>query len=327
MKHPDACDEPQKSTQNLRVSAICTTLNCVEGLREAIQYFAERCFNGLLDEIVIVDGGSKDGTWEVLEECAERLDKFHVHRLEGANISQGRNCCVAHANGDVILIFDSGCSYDDDYVNRMISPFYEHLPPDMVGGVTVHIGKTPFEMALAKLGSGSTSMSSHRCTAYFRKVFDALGGYREDVPGGEDTHFNTLVLKNGYSFRQVPEAKAYWRVRGNLSACFKMLRRNTRGIIALGEPSGSGVRYISVALYGVLVFSIVLAFIFPWAWVLAPAILLSYWIFRLFRKDRWRFFVKPQRFLYGILVITTLDAGTVAGVVLGLKDRFSSKQM
>ncbi|MHC4739767.1 MAG: glycosyltransferase [Planctomycetota bacterium] len=325
MKNPDGCDGTQKSTQSLRVSAICTTLNCVEGLREAIQYFAKRCVNGLLDEIVIVDGGSKDGTWEVLEECAERLDKFHAHRLEGANISQGRNCCVTHANGDVILTFDSGCSYDDDYVNRMISPFYEPSPPGMVGGVTVHIGKTPFEMALAKLGSGSMSMSSHRCTAYLREAFDAVGGYREDVPGGEDTHFNTLVLKKGYSFIQVPEAKAYWRVRGSLSACFKMLRRNTRGVIALGEPSGSDVGYISVAIYVVLVFLIILAFIFPWAWMLVPTVLLSYWIFRMFRKNRWRYFIKPKRFLNGILVITAMDAGTVVGVFLGLKDRFSSR--
>ncbi len=309
------------------VSAVCTTFNCADGLEETLRYFARRCASGNLNEIIVVDGGSTDGTWEILVELAGEIGCLKVFQSRGCNISQGRNEAVAQAKGDIILCFDSGCSYCDDYVEKILAPFSGPTPSDVVGGATVSTGQTPFEKALVRLGAGSesTKMSSHRATAYRREVFDAVGGYKEHVQAGEDTHFNAEWIAQGFAFYKAPEAKVYWRVRGSLSSCCRMLKRNTRGHVALGERFGSNVIYIASGLYCALSAAVVLAFIFPWAWVALVVILTGYWTFRMFRKNRWRFFIKPWNYLRGIILITALDIGMLTGAVLGIADRFRSK--
>ena len=63
-----------------KISGYTTTLNCVDH-----NYPWEACINSMLgfcDEVVVVDGGSKDGTWEKLESWAEKDDRIKAHRVE-----------------------------------------------------------------------------------------------------------------------------------------------------------------------------------------------------------------------------------------------------
>ena len=46
----------------IQVSAIATTLNCREGLRECLEKLSKELFDPDFLEIVVVDGGSRDGT-------------------------------------------------------------------------------------------------------------------------------------------------------------------------------------------------------------------------------------------------------------------------
>ncbi|RKX43181.1 MAG: hypothetical protein DRP27_08460 [Thermotogae bacterium] len=304
-----------------KVSAICTTLNCVEGLRETIEYFADYCRRGILEEIIVVDGGSHDGTWETLVELSEKIPCLKVFSRPGYNISQGRNECVSHCTGDIILCFDSGCRYDDVYVEKMLAPFEESQPPDVVGGRTIRVGQTPFEIALANLGKGSASeqMSSHRAIAYRREVFDAVGGYREHVPAGEDTHFNASWIRLGKSFRFLPDAKVYWRVRGNLRSCYRMVKRNIYGHVVLGERFGSRNLYFIVLIYATIFSSIILACFYAQLWLVPIGITLAYWTFRMFRKGRWQFFIKPWNYVRGAMIIVCMDFGMLAGIAKGIK--------
>ena len=62
------------------VAAYTTTRNCVEQ-----KYPFRACIKSMLgfaDEVVVVDGGSTDGTWEELEEWAESEDKLKVYKVE-----------------------------------------------------------------------------------------------------------------------------------------------------------------------------------------------------------------------------------------------------
>src|SRR5688572_10593857 len=70
------------------------------------------------EEVVIVDGGSTDGTLEVIRE------RPWVTLLEepGANIARGRNLAVAKANHDVIAVSDADCVVAPDWLERLLEP-------------------------------------------------------------------------------------------------------------------------------------------------------------------------------------------------------------
>src|SRR5205823_286196 len=100
------------------------------------------------DEVVIVDGGSSDGTWQLLEDWRERGLALRPLRVPGANISRGRNEAIRVARGEVIAVTDAGVSLEPDWLAALIGPFEEDLSPDVVSGFFVADPKGVFERAL-----------------------------------------------------------------------------------------------------------------------------------------------------------------------------------
>ena len=63
---------------NLKLSGYTTTKDCIDQ-----NYPWKECITSLLgfcDEVVVVDGGSKDGTWEELQELANQNEKMVIHQ-------------------------------------------------------------------------------------------------------------------------------------------------------------------------------------------------------------------------------------------------------
>src|SRR6266571_1428649 len=67
------------------------------------------------DEVVIVDGGSTDGTWQRLRDWAERVP-LRLVRAPGASIARGRNLAVEAAMGDIIAVTDAGVRLDPGWL-------------------------------------------------------------------------------------------------------------------------------------------------------------------------------------------------------------------
>ena len=316
--------------ETLSVTAILTTLNCCEGLQSCIERLCGELDIATFNDVVVVDGGSTDGTWEVLEQLAQDHPAVRVFQEPGANISRGRNRAVALARGNVILSLDSGCTMVEGYVGLMTKPFVDDPACDVVGGKTVAVGHGVFEQCVAMLERGTrkdTFNPSSRTIAFRKHVFAAIGGYEESIMAGEDTHFNHKWRQAGCKYVHVPEAMVFWRVRSSLAGLYRMQRRNITGSIAIGNPWCSAdwamrANIISVALS--LVSAGIASAGHLWAWYLAVFALAgssSYVLFRTLRRGRWRFVTNPACLCLAAAAIFAMDLGTWAGTIRGWRQR------
>ena len=104
------------------VSVILTVLNEASASERLLESLAAQTYPA--DEVVVVDGGSTDGTIEVLDRWAGggRLPlRILVH--PGANISAGRNAAIAAASGPIIAVTDAGVRLEPDWLKELVAPF------------------------------------------------------------------------------------------------------------------------------------------------------------------------------------------------------------
>ena len=105
----------------MNVSVIITVLNEAESLTSLFDSLAAQ--SRLPDQVVVVDGGSVDGTRALLD--AERARaRFSMTVLDrpGANISQGRNAAIAAAQGPIIAATDAGVKLAPTWLEQLVAP-------------------------------------------------------------------------------------------------------------------------------------------------------------------------------------------------------------
>lgn len=250
------------------------------------------------DELVVVDGGSRDGTIAAIEARRSKLQGGGI-RLEliiepGANIAEGRNIAVRAAAHDVICASDAGCRLDRDWVREVTAPLLAG-EAGLVGGFYKPVHHTQFQRVLAGLTVAKTPprgfMPSSRSIAFTRSAWQAAGGYPEWLMWGEDTLFNELCIKAGARYVVAESAIVHWEVRRTPRAAMRQFYR-----YALGDGQRRRVTpsflantfavVMSLGLYPLSPFSLLLFPVYvaavtagatrrlepadlPWAWVLA----------------------------------------------------------
>jgi glycosyltransferase involved in cell wall biosynthesis len=143
------------------------------------------------DEVVIVDGGSTDGTLEILRAASD----ITVIEAPGANIAQGRNLAVRGAAHDVVAVSDADCILVPQWLERLVSTIEDGA--DVAMGFYRPVYNSFFETCSAAVSLPDEEevdprrfMPSSRSVAYRREAFDLAGGYPEWLDVGEDMYLN-----------------------------------------------------------------------------------------------------------------------------------------
>jgi glycosyltransferase involved in cell wall biosynthesis len=231
------------------------------------------------DEIVIADGGSTDGTLDLLRTWA-MSGKLPLRFLKvpGANISEGRNAAIAAATGDLIASTDAGVRLENDWLERLTAPFEageQRRFLAVVSGWFVADPQTPFETAMGatvlphlKEIKADRFLPSSRSVAFHKVAWEAARGYPEWLDFCEDLVFDFRLRALYGPFLFVPGAVVHFRPRGSLRAYFKQYYHYARGD---GKADlwrrRHAIRYLTylVALPGLVLLAL---FHSPW-WLLA----------------------------------------------------------
>ena len=89
---------------------------------------------GLDIEILVADGGSGDGTRQVLDECSRRQPRVRVLDNPGRIVSTGLNIAIRAARGDIVVRMDCHTEF---------APDYYCIAPAVLGGGTTPLTAGP----------------------------------------------------------------------------------------------------------------------------------------------------------------------------------------
>jgi glycosyltransferase involved in cell wall biosynthesis len=186
------------------------------------------------DEVVIVDGGSRDDTVARARGYADRLP-IRVVIEPGANISQGRNRAIAAAQSEVIAATDAGVYLDPRWLEALTAPF-ANAGVQTAAGFFVADPQSTFEMAMGATVLPDRDeirpdrfLPSSRSVAFTREAWQAVGGYPEWLDYCEDLIFDFRLRDRYGAFAWAPDAIAYFRPRTSLRTFFIQYYRYARG--------------------------------------------------------------------------------------------------
>lgn len=241
------------------------------------------------DELVVVDGGSTDGTIALIEAYASRFPWIKVVYADGANIARGRNIGIASISSGIIATIDAGCRAERVWLDRLVAPFEHDPTTELVGGFYRIDARSLLEqvVGLATMRGQlepidpATFNPSARSMAFTKALWERAGGFPEWVRFSEDTLFDHKVRRLGVRIEFAPEALVHWRPRRTLRSIARQFYRYGTGR-GHTQIDGASFRYILRNVALLTVAAVVVVAFDTRFWPL-PAALFAYfhvWTFR-----------------------------------------------
>jgi glycosyltransferase involved in cell wall biosynthesis len=215
------------------ISVIATVLNEGQSMHGLMQSLLAQTRPP--DEVVIVDGGSRDETAQIVQSYADRLP-LRLLVEPGCNISRGRNVAIQAAQGDIIAATDAGVRLHPGWLQAITDPLLNDPTCTVACGFFQADPHTVFEAAmgatvlpLAAEIDPDKFLPSSRSVAFRKSAWEAVGGYPEWLDFSEDLVFDLRLKLTGARFVFVPQALVYFRPRGSLRAFYKQYYQYARG--------------------------------------------------------------------------------------------------
>jgi len=157
-------------------------------------------------EIVIVDDGSKDKTWDVINKLSDTHKNLHAIRLSRNFGKEAALCaCMENARGEAALVIDSDLQHPPNNIPRMVD-YWKNDGFEVVEGIKI---KRPNESLVNKTGaalfysvisylSGFDFLGASDFKLIDRKVIDAWLRM-----GERNTFFRGMMLWLGFKRKQI----------------------------------------------------------------------------------------------------------------------------
>ena len=303
----------------MKITLISTVKDCAEGVDQFLASLAAQTRRP--DEVIIVDGGSTDGTAERFE-----LDEtITLIREPGANISRGRNIALGAASHDLIAVTDADCVLEPGWLEAIAAPL--EAGADVSMGFYAPVIDGFFHSCIAAVNlpldasevDPATFMPSARSVAYRRDAIEMAGGYPEWLAIGEDMWVNHRWRELGLDLRFAPGAVVRWRLRSGMLETWTQYFRYARGDAQAGMyPERHALRFGVYAGAGLALRS---RHALPKLAALGGAVAYT----RTPVRRAYRRFEDPGERARAIVAVPALmmwmDTAKMAGYVVGLADR------
>jgi len=207
-------------------SVFISVVIAVRNEKQHIAKCIESLFNQDYDEyeVIVVDGMSDDGTYEVLQELQKKYD-FKLLRNEKKNAAAGRNIGIDEAKGDAIAFIDGDAIAAKNWLSSIKKAFEKSNAigvggPDLLPEDSEYKARAIGLVMTSPLARGGrfnpstqhAMMEKERyvehiptCNLCLKKeIFDEVGKFDENFVKGQDLELNYRIVKAGYKLFYSP---------------------------------------------------------------------------------------------------------------------------
>jgi glycosyltransferase involved in cell wall biosynthesis len=308
-----------------KFSLIATVFNEEATIKKFIESVLSQ--SKLPDEIIIVDGGSKDKTISEIQKISLASNKLKIKIIvKRGNRSVGRNEAVKHANGNIILCTDAGNTLDKNWVREISKPFND-IKVDVVAGYYKGAPQNifqkclvPYVLVMKDKVDKNNFLPATRSMAFRKLIWKKAGGFDENLSHNEDYVFANKLKVLGARIVFAGRAIVYWSPQKNLREAFVMFLR-----FAFGDAEAGIIRDKVLLIYARYIFFaylIIITFLIKsfLLYLLIPILFFLYILWSI--NKNYKYVSDPK----GFVVLPTLQIvsdiavllGTSLGIVKGL---------
>jgi len=258
----------------MKISVIIPVRNEEQSIRALLEGLLAQTL--MPAEIVITDGGSTDATPAIISEYVKRGAPIRLLREAAALPGRGRNLAAAQAANEWLAFIDAGNRPSSDWLEILAREIGEGSDVDVVYGSYEPVTDSFFKECAAiayvpppfETGSGFARPHSIVSALMRRRVWDAVGGFPEDLRSAEDLVFMRRIEPANFKIVRAPGAVVYWNIQPNLWRTFKRFVQYARGNIRAGLWSEWQAAIL--LRYALIAATIVPAFLIGLRWLFLP---------------------------------------------------------
>jgi O-antigen biosynthesis protein len=267
----------QCSQQMKLVSIITPCYNAAPFVAETIESVAAQTYPHI--EHIVVDDGSTDGSWEVIQRYADRITAVRLEQNRGG--SHARNRGAALARGEFLMFLDADDLISPDAMEALVDTVRER--PGHIAFCSWHRlrevngtwVKAPAELSLPgpdadHLGGWLTGIWVPPCAVLWRRdAYERTDGWDEELVANQDGDIIMRAIALGGRLTPAAGGEAYYRAHeysrlsvsttqivsaAKLGSYVRVLDRVTRLLASTGDliryEEPLGLAYQRLALLG-----------------------------------------------------------------------------
>lgn len=234
-----------------RISLITVSYNSNKTISDTINSVLSQTYPNI--EYIIVDGGSTDGSVEVVRSFGTKISKFISEPDKG--IYDAINKGIRLATGEIIGILNSDDFFYDKNVIQNIADAFAQGDVDAVYGDVFFVDKNNLSSVKRYYSSGSFKpgkfkfgfMPAHPSFFCRRELFEKFGYYKEDYKIGAD--FELLLrfmLINKIKYKYLDIVTTVMRTGGASNKSFKSNLALNKEILRACKENGVKTNYFNI---------------------------------------------------------------------------------
>lgn len=229
----------------MTISIITSVFNNAATIRDSIESVLRQTYTKI--EYIVIDGGSTDGTVEIIQEYKDSISQFISEPDKG--IYDGLNKGIRLASGEIIAFLHSDDIYpNDSVVSDIMTHFNENL--DGIYGDLVYTAKNnttqilrywksePFQPKLLRCGW----MPPHPTLFLRRSVYENYGSFDLNFAIAADYDFMLRILTENITIKYIPKILYIMRMGGaSNKSITNILLKSSEDLKALKKNKIGGI--------------------------------------------------------------------------------------